>query len=359
MAFSHVLKELIYMEEHKTYSDEAIRSTTEFYSKLHSTTKERLEQQKGNFPEYVEKVEQGILERCRLNSELDILKEMYEHGAITDKVLKAEEEEIEKSIRKMKVRPVDKLQFTPADLISRINFFEELGEDDISNLTRKLYALSFLPGEDIVKEGDHGDSLFVIGRGEVDIVTKGDDDKEIFLASLKAGQFFGEVALLHPQPRTATVRASTPATLLELSKDSLTPILDSAPHLKETLEEAYKKRVLNTQLSHIHAFEGLENEERDAIANGMKYESVEAGATVSDSIDRLYLIKEGDADVMSKGKKTITLHRGSRIGEDTLFKKTATGEKLVAKTELEIYSLDVETFEKIMKEIPSIADTLK
>ena len=259
----------------------------------------------------------------------------------------------------MKIRPVKELLFPPSELISRVPCFEELGEEDLSSLTRKLTALSFLPGEIIVQEGNHGDSLFVIGRGQVDIVTKGGDGKEIFLAKLKAGQFFGEVALLHPQARTATVKASTPATLLELSSLSLAPILNDAPHLKETLEEAYKQRVLNTQLSHVHAFAGLENDQREAIASKMKYFSFKAGETICDSVDRLFLIKEGEIEVRGKDGKLSTLSRATHFGEEALLKKEPTGEKLVAKSDTELYSLSTEGLAVIFKEAPEIKDKLE
>lgn len=356
LAFSSILKELEDMAEHKTYSEEAINNTTIFYKKLHALTTERLDILRGEYPEYVEKVEEGILERCRLNSELTTFRKMYEHGTITDKVLKSEEEELEKSIRKMKIRPVKELLFPPSELISRVPCFEELEKEDLSSLTRKLTALSFLPGEIIVQEGDHGDSLFVIGRGQVDIVTKGEDGKEIFLAKLKAGQFFGEVALLHPQARTATVKASTPATLLELSSLSLAPILNDAPHLKDTLEEAYKQRVLNTQLSHVHAFTGLENDQREAIASKMEYFSFKAGETICDSVDRLFLIKEGDIEVTGKNGKLSTLSRGAHFGEEALLKKEPTGEKLLAKSDTELYSLSTAALAQIFKEAPEIKD---
>ena len=358
LTFNSVLKELDEMSEHKTYSDEAIKSTTSFYKKLLSMITVRLDVLRGAYPEYVEKVEEGILERCRLNSELETLREMYEHGAITDKVLKAEEEDIDQILRRMKVRPVEGLLFTPAELIAKIPCFAELSSDDQDSLTKKLVALSYLPGETIVSEGDHGDSLFIIGRGQVDILTKDEEGKEIFLANLKAGQFFGEVALLHPQPRTATVRASTPATLLELSKESLAPILNETPQLKDALEEAYKKRVLNTQLSHLHAFDNLDNEQREAIAAKMKYGSFKAGETVSDSVDRLFLIKEGEVEIISKDGKVATLSRGAHLGEDALLKKTPSGEKMVAKSNIELYSLSSEALAEIFKEAPEIKDKL-
>lgn len=359
LAFYYVIKKLEGMESDKAYSAEAIKETKAFYQRLCERTTSRIETLRGEFPEYVEKVEAGILKRCRLNSELASFHQLYEHGAVTDKVLKAEEEKIDEVLRKMKVRPVESLTFSPAELIAKVPCFAELSPDEQNRLTGKLIALSFLPGETIVNEGDHGDSLFIIGRGQVDILTRDEDGRDAFLAKVKAGEFFGEVALLHPQPRTATVRASTPATLLELSREALMPYLEETPHLKEALEDAYKRRLLNTQLSHLHAFAGLENEEREAIAVRMEFSSFKAGETVSDFVDRLFLIKEGELEVIRKGGKISTLSRGAHFGEDALLEKAPSGDRLIAKSDLEVYSLSRENLDELFKESPGIKDKLK
>ena len=70
-------------------------------------------------------------------------------------------------------------------------------------------------GEIIIKQGDKGDSMFLIMRGVIRVIR---DDEE--LATLMAGEFFGEIAMLHHKPRMATCQAITPSALYELrSKD--------------------------------------------------------------------------------------------------------------------------------------------
>ena len=62
------------------------------------------------------------------------------------------------------------------------------------------------------------------------------------LASLMAGDFFGEMALLHQEPRTATVRAVTPCSLYELHRNDLNATIDAYPSIRKALEESDRKR---------------------------------------------------------------------------------------------------------------------
>ncbi|MDA2934899.1 cyclic nucleotide-binding domain-containing protein [Acidobacteria bacterium AH-259-D05] len=237
------------MEHQKTVSARPLQQAKELYQKLHREAKARVETIRAEFPQYVEKVEAGILTRLCLNNELETFTQLHSQGAISEKVLMEMSEDINNRLRSMRMRPVEELLIPPCDLLRMVPYFEELKEEELIKLSSRLTAFSFLPGEEIVKEGDDGDSLFIIGRGQVDVSTMG-DGQAVHLARLKAGEFFGEVALLHPQPRTATVRAATPCTLLELSRDKLLPYLEKATHLKDILEKAYQARILDTRLAH-------------------------------------------------------------------------------------------------------------
>ena len=72
------------------------------------------------------------------------------------------------------------------------------------------------PGQDIVREGDVGQQMYVISEGEVDVVRKAVDGGEEHLATLGPGQHFGEVAVFNDKRRTATVRARSRVRLLSL-----------------------------------------------------------------------------------------------------------------------------------------------
>ncbi len=89
---------------------------------------------------------------------------------------------------------------------------------NVSEEVFKRYGRTYQPGDMIVREGDVGDAMFIIQKGEVRI-HKRIRDRETTLAVLKAGDFFGEMAIIDREPRSATATAATEAKVLVLSKD--------------------------------------------------------------------------------------------------------------------------------------------
>jgi voltage-gated potassium channel len=103
-----------------------------------------------------------------------------------------------------------------------------------SALEQKFYG----PGDTIIRIGEIGDEMFVIGHGVVDVIL---EDGSI-VAQLHEGQFFGEAALLKETTRNANVRASTYTDLYRLSKDDFLRIIENHPDLLENLQNVSAKR---------------------------------------------------------------------------------------------------------------------
>ena len=96
--------------------------------------------------------------------------------------------------------------------------FENLGEGGISRLVEMAQIREFDSGATIVEEGTAGDSIFLLYAGSVSIGVSGSSGGQVALASLDTrGAFFGEIGMIDPGPRSATVRAESQAVLLELS----------------------------------------------------------------------------------------------------------------------------------------------
>lgn len=85
-------------------------------------------------------------------------------------------------------------------------------------LAEKMQEMSCNPGDDIIIEGDRGDTYFIIKSGKVEVLKKQDETHQQLISTLKEGECFGEEALIRDQRRNATVRALTATTLLTLSK---------------------------------------------------------------------------------------------------------------------------------------------
>jgi CRP/FNR family transcriptional regulator, cyclic AMP receptor protein len=117
-----------------------------------------------------------------------------------------------------------------AAFFRKIFLFQDLEEDEINEVLRRTIPREVPAGTVIIQEGEYGDSLFIMKSGEVEItkqltlVLDEDTPSERVMIRLKAenGVYFGEMALLENETRSATVTASTDCALLELrQKDFL------------------------------------------------------------------------------------------------------------------------------------------
>lgn len=129
-----------------------------------------------------------------------------------------------------------------ATAIGHAELFAGLSDEQRQRLADSTRERRYAPGETIVSEGDSGSSMFLIESGSVAVSIKGARGESHELTVLEAGAAFGEISLLTGDPRTATVRAATETTLVEIEKDSLAPILREHPALITTLEATMEER---------------------------------------------------------------------------------------------------------------------
>lgn len=117
--------------------------------------------------------------------------------------------------------------------------FEALGDDEIAWLAEKGGARKFYLRQKIIKQGDPGDSLFVILHGVAGVeVRMPDGERPTRLATLGRGDFFGEMSMLTGEPRHATITAESTTEVFEIHKDHLQPLLSKNPSLVEKLSHA-------------------------------------------------------------------------------------------------------------------------
>ncbi|MBI4427859.1 MAG: FAD-dependent oxidoreductase [Ignavibacteriales bacterium] len=100
----------------------------------------------------------------------------------------------------------------------------------------------FEPGEVVFRQGDLGDSLYILLRGEAEVVREDHGEQKV-IAHLQPGEFFGEMALLNQKTRWATIRCIKPTDVLTVKKGDFTALVANLPDMRQTFENVMAKRM--------------------------------------------------------------------------------------------------------------------
>jgi small-conductance mechanosensitive channel/CRP-like cAMP-binding protein len=128
--------------------------------------------------------------------------------------------------------------------LSAIEIFEPLNDDETMQLAKETAQRVFAPNEIIIRAGDAGETMFVINQGSVSVQIPEDvnGNKPRVLATLAEGKFFGEMALLTGEPRSATIIAKEETEVFEIGHDAVKKLFDNNPYLIESLSRAVAER---------------------------------------------------------------------------------------------------------------------
>jgi len=138
-------------------------------------------------------------------------------------------------------------------------FLAAFPQGALEKLLSSTAVRTFAPAEVIVREGEPGRSLFLIENGTVEVHTTDPAGRLVVLAELGPGDFFGEVAVLTGRPRTATILAREPVTVIEITREDLEAVVRDYPEVKRVLERFYQQRAqatVDTMLSHLRSTHG-------------------------------------------------------------------------------------------------------
>lgn len=130
-------------------------------------------------------------------------------------------------------------------MLGSVPLFEGLSRRELSSILEAAKEIRFRDGREIVEEGSTGVGFHLIIEGEADVLVGG-----VKRATLRAGDYFGEMSLLDGGPRSATVRAVTPVSTLALTSWIFMPLLNKNPSIarKLLLEMTRRLRALDSSL---------------------------------------------------------------------------------------------------------------
>jgi small-conductance mechanosensitive channel/CRP-like cAMP-binding protein len=128
------------------------------------------------------------------------------------------------------------------EALSSIGVLSLLDGGQLRQLAGAARQDRYAAGEAVIRQGEPGQSLYVIEEGRVEVSVAGPTGRDAAVATLGPGDFFGELSLLTGEPRSATVTATVESSLLEISKGALGQVLVESPELARRLGDYLEAR---------------------------------------------------------------------------------------------------------------------
>jgi small-conductance mechanosensitive channel/CRP-like cAMP-binding protein len=159
---------------------------------------------------------------------------------------------------------MDERQRDLVGTLRQVDFLRELDEGQLAALVPNLYEVEYGRGETICREGETGDTFYVVRRGTVEILARGAKGEQTHVVDLSAPAFFGEMSLLTAEARAATVRAKSDASLLVVEREGFERLFRARPSIAEAI-----CRILATRQSELR-----ERREQSAAAESAESRSL-------------------------------------------------------------------------------------
>jgi signal transduction histidine kinase len=132
------------------------------------------------------------------------------------------------------------------DELRQVPLLADLPEEDLERLYEMAETVSVPAGQLVLREGDTGDSLYIVLEGELE-VTKRRGGQEVVLSSYEPGQFFGEMALLERAPRSASVRTLRESRMLAIDQAAFQTLLSRSPSAPFNILRTVTSRLRSTE----------------------------------------------------------------------------------------------------------------
>ncbi|MFN8527890.1 MAG: cyclic nucleotide-binding domain-containing protein [Anaerolineae bacterium] len=230
-----------------------------------------------------------------------------------------------------------------------------LDPQQVKEFTAKLDPVRYTAGTVIVKQGTRADGFYIISKGQVEIVKENEGETPYAIATLHAGQYFGEVGLRTGSKRTATVRALSDVELLKLDQYEFEDLVSDSAMSREQIDQMINQRL---EMVHQHyvsqALPTLGEKDLARVMQQAESESFEPGQVIvkqGDTAEMFYIITAGEVDVVNEeagGEVISELHEGRYFGEMGLRSGGKRSATVIARSHVEVLKLDHSEFDDLV-----------
>lgn len=238
-----VLHHLDKTRKTKAFKDSVIDKVEEHFRYwLHITTT-WLDDVAEQFPEFVNDMQKRFAQRILLYAKSEAIQNQVKQGLLPSGIAERILQRYAAAIRELSKDNPARLQLQLPHLIKKIPFFKGMNAKELEEARQFFTEYHAQADEEIIRQGYEGDSMYIIVRGVVRVVAKRGRNK-INLSTLMAGDFFGEIAMLHSIKRTATCKAVTPCILYVLTRDDFEELARRFPSIQQRIELTGSRRKL-------------------------------------------------------------------------------------------------------------------
>lgn len=124
------------------------------------------------------------------------------------------------------------------ELLRRVPLFSACSKRDLGEIAKIADEVDVPEGKELIRENDRGRQFFVLANGAADVRRRGRK-----INTLKAGDFFGEISLVSDRPTTASVRTTSPGSVLVLTVPAFRRLLRESPGVQGKVLQALAERV--------------------------------------------------------------------------------------------------------------------
>ncbi|MCW8963581.1 MAG: cation:proton antiporter [Gammaproteobacteria bacterium] len=240
-ASNDVLEDFSAIAHAESASPEIADDVRGYYERWNRGARKIIDVTAEQFPEFVGAMQERLAKRLMIAAERESIEAEQRAGTIPPGVAEGMIDNFNHQIRALRGVKTTELEIDPTELLRKVPFFQKTPEEDFDKVAALLKPRTIPADDYIINEGAAGKSMFLIARGVVRVL-RGKGDEEVVLASLLPGDFFGEMALLHDERRSASCRAVTPCALYELTREDIKRIAEVAPAIQHAMEEADAER---------------------------------------------------------------------------------------------------------------------
>lgn len=209
-------------------------------------TRTQLDQMSSDFPDIILGLQKQLNERVVLQSEIDIIKEEALAGKLPQGVAEDMIRERELELDKVSSKPLPKLNLDPYELLRNVYLFKSLSQQEFEMIYQRFKSYTISIGHNLIKQGQSGRSMYFIARGLIRVyIDETGESRQV--ATLMAGDFVGEMAMLAGGIRSATCKAATPCVIYELKYQDFHILEENYPQIAAKIRQTAEKRAAESE----------------------------------------------------------------------------------------------------------------